>query len=366
LIKLVIDIVDVSAPVDTLCAGGGCVWAGDANNDGVVNINDLLPIGLCMGEVGSSRPNPALEWYGQYGDNWNSLSDANNFDVKHVDTDGDGIIEALDTVALCQFYGKRHNLTPESVGTLKNLPFFIEEPDFTNIQPGDVILANIHLGNDQFPAIDAYGLTFQLGYDPAIFSSVNVSFKDDSWMAYDSPVLGLAQKPFDGIVDAGYTRTSGVSASGYGIIGTAEFIVIDDINGGRLNNDTTTIKLTPFGLMNSAGQNSVLNSSSITLKLDIGQEDSITNEEETTSIDESQLKVYPNPVKDALNVHLNGLGNEVERVAVYSVIGQQVYDSGSLQTKHTQVDVSGLTQGIYVMKVFTNKGMLNKKFEVVR
>ena len=63
-VKFDVRILDIVPTADQFCLGQHCVWAGDTNNDGEVNIYDLLPLGLCMGEVGEQRSNPDLNnWF---------------------------------------------------------------------------------------------------------------------------------------------------------------------------------------------------------------------------------------------------------------------------------------------------------------
>jgi hypothetical protein len=360
LVKVEVTVVEVTNPqADTLCAGRECVWPGDANLDGTVDVRDILPVGWCMGDVGASRTNGSVAWYGQHANNWRSLYANLGYDVKYVDTDGNGIVTSSDTAAIGQFYGKYHNLTAQPTPPISDLPFYIEEPDFTTIGPGDVLYAPIHLGNDSLPAIDAYGLTFQLDYDPSIFESVNVHFDETSWMRYNSPVLSLKHSPFGGRIDAGYTRTSGVSATGHGIIGVVEFIVVDDLSL-RLNKYSTHINVRSLGFMNGIGQTFGLEGNTLTFHLNTNEE----NDDPKTL--QEQLKVFPNPATQFVNVHLNGKDNEIERVALYNVTGGQVYDSGSMQAKRASVDVSQFTPGIYMLRVWANDEVLNEKVEVVR
>lgn len=375
-VKVIVNIVDIIAPVSPFCAGNECVWTGDANHDGLVDVRDILPIGLCMGEVGEVRPNASLEWYGQYSDNWNSYLAQMGFDVKHIDTDGDGFVASIDTAAVGEFYGNYNNLTPQSVGSLSNLPFFIEDPDLTGIEPGDVITTNIWLGTAEIPAYDAYGLAFQLLYDQLIFDEVNVSFNEISWMSYDSPILSMVKKPETGKVDAGYTRTSGVSGNGYGVIGTVEFIVTDDLilirpEGSNPNEPSTlqtSISFNPMGLMNGSGTMSNQNGNDIsfTIKLpgERSSEDEIESEENTNISD--KLNVYPNPANDVVNVHLNGYENLIERIAIYTTTGQEVYNSGSVEVKRTQINISNIEEGMYIMKVWSNGDFMNQKIEIIR
>jgi len=88
--------------------------------------------------------------------------------------------------------------------------------------------------------------------------------------------------------------------------------------------------------------------------------------DDLTFIDSEKLLVYPNPASDLLTIHLNGLGNEVEQIIVYSVTGQEVYNSGTVQTKRLQLDVADYTDGIYIVKAFTNGGVITKKFKKVK
>lgn len=365
-VKLIVDIINVTSTQDTLCAGNDCVWAGDTNHDGIVDIRDLLPIGLCMGEIGVARPNAALEWFGQYGDDWSNPFAQMAMDIKHIDTDGDGKVQAIDTTSISDFYFNRHTVTPSPYFEATDSLLFIEDIDFDpdTVEIGDVFITNVILGTPSKPAIDAYGVAFSLIYDEAIFDA-SISFDNDEWMDYNSPMIGMTKKPFANRLDAGYTRTSGVSGSGYGIIGKVEFIVIDDLTGFRPNDDKTTITLTPFGMMNSSGVTTPIGGNSITLYLDKDNEEN-EDDDKLTFIPEDKLKVYPNPTSDQVTVHLNGSDNLIERVVVYTVTGQEVYNSGTVQTKRMQLEVEGFHPGMYMMKVWTNGGMMNQKIEVIR
>lgn len=363
LVKINVSIEDVSAATDDFCVGSTCVWTGDTNTDGVVDIRDLLPIGWCMGEVGVARQNADTNWYGQHAENWDAPFSNENFDIKHVDVDGDGIVEAMDTVGISSHYGLHHNPTAAVEGLLISddaLGWGDGNP--LTIQAGDVVLVPFYYGQENNPVLDAYGFTFELPYEPSLFNDVNIHYDDESWMSYNSPILTMNQDAAEGVLHSGYTRTSGVAASGFGPIGQVEFIVVDDLDGFRPNSNKIQVSFNSMGEMNGAGQMTASNSSTLTFILDLGEDEAT---DELTFIDADQLKVYPNPTREQLNVHLNGLGNEVEQVIVYSLTGQEVYNSGAIQTKRIELNVSDFATGMYVLKAFTNGGVINKKFEVV-
>ncbi len=360
LVKVELTLVNISNPQSpTLCAGRECVWAGDTNLDGAVNVVDVLPIGLCMGDVGLSRANGSSAWYGQTALNWNSfMADGLGYDVKYLDADGNGIVSADDTTAIGLNYGNYHNLTPGPIAAFEPLPFYIQEPNFPqNPEIGDVFYAPIGLGTQNIPAVNAYGLAFELLYDPAIFE-VNILFQDNSWMDYNSPTLSMSHKPVPGKIDAAYTRTSGLAASGFGNIGVAEFIVIEDIQGNRPTKLSTQVQLNGLGYMSGTGQVAGLQGTGFEVKLGGDQETQVATEE--------QLIVFPNPASQAVTLHLNGSNNQMERVMVYGLTGSLVYDSGKMTSKRMMVDVSDFAPGIYTVRVLANGAMLTKKIEVIR
>lgn len=94
------------------------VWPGDANNDGVVNINDVSSVALYLG-YGSQKPNfrafqrlnASTNWFGQTCLAWDSLA------VTFADCDGDGEVTINDMLVIPLNFGKTHqvkNIIPNS------------------------------------------------------------------------------------------------------------------------------------------------------------------------------------------------------------------------------------------------------------
>jgi len=67
----------------------------------------------------------------------------------------------------------------------------------------------------------------------------------------------------------------------------------------------------------------------------------------TPSFDSNSFKAYPNPVKDVLNLSYS---QEMTNVSIFNLLGQQVIDK-TLNDSKAQVDMSGLLQGVYLVKV---------------
>lgn len=67
----------------------------------------------------------------------------------------------------------------------------------------------------------------------------------------------------------------------------------------------------------------------------------------------SSLKVYPNPVSDILNISSD---SKVKLVKIYDASGKNV-----LETEKTNINVSGLTSGTYIVSVQTENGIQSSK-----
>ncbi|MCG8332206.1 MAG: Ig-like domain-containing protein [Chitinophagales bacterium] len=355
-VKIDVEILDIGDGTEPMCIDD-CIWAGDTNFDGAVNMEDLLPLGLNMGEVGVPRQDVNLsQWYGQYGDDWDAYMP---IDLKHLDTDGDSVITGLDTFAISNFYGNTHSLTPAEV------PFYeyqiILEGDIF-AEPGDLVTMNLLLGTNDDPASNVYGFTFPFQYDENSIepSSVYVDFTTGSWLSYNSPVLHMSNNNLEGLVESGFTRTNGISASGYGSIGTLSFVIIDDVDVFRKSEEA-------YQLTIGGGTSTMMNGAGRTFGVNIqGAQITIRPHEEDAPITADQLKVFPNPTSlDFINLHLNG-GNEFERAVVYDMTGRMMYDTGKMLSNHTQLPVSDLRNGVYAVQVYTQKGVITKKFEVMR
>ena len=77
----------------------------------------------------------------------------------------------------------------------------------------------------------------------------------------------------------------------------------------------------------------------------------------TTTSEISTVSYYPNPVKDVL--HLNAKG-AINSVTVYTITGQQVANI-SKNTNNTEINVSNLASGVYLIKITSNGSVENLK-----
>ncbi len=347
---------------DTAChCVNDCIWKGDTNGDGRVSIADVLAVGYNMGAQGDSRTDVAYaEWFGQNGANWN-LPGNNNTDVKHADSNGDGVVSEDDLLAIGEHFGALHNITDYEILPLKGF-YFNLVPHETELDSGDLAVFDIVLGNTEYPVVDFNGLAFKIGLNPGFVdsSSLNVHFFEQDWFSYLSPTVQMFQSPVDGEMHAAFARSKSLPVSGQGIIGEASFIVEDDYDGFKIEEGTTLIPIVVNLLegegIDANGNGFALENSSATIYLKI-QED---QESELSSTD---LKVFPNPSSDILNIHLNGSAL-IQEVDLMDVLGRSTINMTNQSVDKMVLSTKDLQNGQYLLRVKTDQGIISKTVQV--
>ena len=76
--------------------------------------------------------------------------------------------------------------------------------------------------------------------------------------------------------------------------------------------------------------------------------------------DLSEIKVYPNPVKDILNIYFE---QEISGIEIFNLLGQRIVDK-KINTNTTSIDLSVFPQGNYILKI--KSGNNQKTLKVVK
>ncbi|MEL7534679.1 MAG: T9SS type A sorting domain-containing protein, partial [Bacteroidota bacterium] len=329
------------------------VWPGDTDYDGVANNVDLLPIGLAYGTVGLNRPNASLTWQGQPAPNWfQSLAAGVNY--KHIDTDGDGIIGDNDTLAISQNYGLTHLRTGEGgTGPMIYLEF-TEDTIFA----GDTATLLIKLGMDTLPANNIYGIAFTVNYDSSLVdpNSLHIDY-DQSWLgSFGSNMLKIDKNfPANEQLDMALTRIDQQNQSGFGELARIRLIMVDDLTAKADLAEPLAMDISNIYAISADGS---------TVDL-ISQGDSvIVFQEDTTSSTAiqpawyQQVKLYPNPTEDHMQISLEGL--TAQSLALYDLQGRLIQtEENSFRQKN--VSLTNLPAGVYVLRLKTDKGWYQER-----
>jgi len=89
---------------------------------------------------------------------------------------------------------------------------------------------------------------------------------------------------------------------------------------------------------------------------------SLTDPTSVPVIAEGTLNLYPNPARDILNVVSD---EPITQIQMIDMLGQIVYSQSGHGNRH-QVNVTGLKQGIYFVRVNTLGGIINKRVQVLK
>lgn len=331
-----------------------CVWPGDTDTNKVVNHFDLLNIGLGMGETGPIRPNASLDWTPQQADDWLNSTPVTNTNYKHADTDGNGIIEDADTLAIQQNWGLIHNLTGDPdqkndlpiVQNLGAVPLYVQ-PD--TLIEGEAHSLPIILGESATPANGIYGIAFSLVYDPEVVvpGSVAISF-DNSWLGdLSSDLLGI-YRDFNNNsrVDIALTRKDGENMDGFGEIARLGIVIEDNIFFQQ-NLEKGGIMEIPFSIKNVRAINNEENLIPIT-----PLETYSILKEVLTGLDSNPerigLQLQPNPSHG--NWQLTWNRDQLTVVQVYNIQGQLIWEQAQVVTDKLEIPAQRFPDGTYLVR----------------
>jgi hypothetical protein len=338
------------------CVNGNCVWPGDANQDGRVDIADIFPIGDNIGQYGSKRIMTSEDWYPQQADNWRTLS--NIADPKYADTNGDGIVSIADTAAIIKYYGNSSSLYPEITGEESKIQTFLTT-GVSSVRAGDMIEILIFLGSSDYPALDTRGLSFSVDYSAQKVKdqSVTVDFGKFNWLSRYDAFLTLSKIPQSGTVDAAIVRSRDRGASGHGEVGKIRAIVIEDIAGLHQGDQPSVrFKLRDARLIDGKGRSIAVQGSEIVLPLEVV--------DKNTPVKDTDVKMYPNPTNDFAEFYLNG-ANTIQSIRILDLRGREV-KRVQVNGKHAMINMDNLSNGLYLAEVMTEKGRVVKKLQVIK
>ncbi len=343
------------------------IWPGDTNNDGIVNMEDLLQIGLGYGAMGASRHRLSNGWYPQLarGD-WEDVF-IDSLNLKYADCNGNGVISIRDTTAIINNYSEVQGKTTSSEEVAAALNLYFEFPSGVIYNAGDSVTLPLYLGSEEEPVEEFYGATFTLEYDTDLteFGTFEVDFIANSWLGTpDSNVIYLTHpNPLLGTVDIGITRIDHVNSAGHGQIAEVSFVLIADILGKdwELGEVAYPLGIKNVKAINNRGE--ILPVGGIPASL------TIQVEEEEESIMEDlpiEINMYPNPAKEycVLESSVSGL---ISRVSVFDLNGRRLIYGEVGEESSVSLDVSSLYNGVYLVKMELVNGEVEiRKLNVAR
>jgi len=331
-----------------------CVWAGDTDGNAQVDNFDILPISLANGRQGTTRANASIVWQGQPSQDWgNAGTVANLVDAKHIDTNGDGVIDQTDIQAVTQNYGQ--NYVRNSDASLDgNIPFYVESKLLTQ---GNRENLDIYLGDNSNPANNIYGVAFTIEYDASKINqgSIGLDFANSN-LGSDLLEFYLDESQL-GRVEVAVARKDLQNTNVIGRIGTLNLTIRDDILRD-LSSRTTDIRITNVRLIDN--QNSIIGTARPSTTVFFDQASSI---QRATLAD--QVSIAPNPANTVVNIALTDAA-VLQSVRLYAANGQLVFAQQGIDNQQLSLNTAELASGVYMLQILTDKGSHSQRIQIAR
>lgn len=81
-----------------------------------------------------------------------------------------------------------------------------------------------------------------------------------------------------------------------------------------------------------------------------------------------KVKIYPNPASNVLNVALESENTYINKLSIFNLTGQNIATivPDNKNTKQQKVQLDHLASGTYLIKIETDKGAINRKFDLIK
>jgi hypothetical protein len=339
-----------------------CLWPGDADNNNSVNHFDLLYLGLGMGHSSTPRKEIDSLWHGVSAAEWPETTQTRHINFKHLDPDGNGLVEPADTSVLLRHWGKMVDLIK---GTQ---PYSMPaRPDSLLPQPAlhinaDTVAAGVAVKLPvSFQTANTLGLAFSVTYNPALMAAPPHFEPAGTWFGDPASNLIYLQKDFPGQnrLDVALTRTDGQAAIGAGEIGhlicTFKPLPPDSLQKAVLFL-AHALAITPAEQLLGLGE---------TRKEVFFRGSAVSGVQTPNLLDDREIVLSPNPAARELN--LESRQSPIQQVIISDAKGafQQIFTWESPAQK-VQIDLSKCPVGACFARVICGNGVAIKKFIVLR
>lgn len=327
--------------VDPSCA---IVWPGDVDENGIVNTNDFLTLGIAYGYNLPARTPTSNVW-----GPWPSVGaiypiPSTNYTVCFTDCDGSGVVDLSDTLAINLNFAQTHLVRPlnNSITTATaNLYLQFNKPIYNS---NDTIIADIYLGNSSAQIFNFYGTSFYMNYDQSKFKPNGVSVEfNNSWIGINN-VSKINFKRIEqsiGRIDFSIVKITHNDTIGDGKICTVKAILRDSL---KVTN--TIFELKDAIKMNKIGVISNLISRTDTIAINASDIGLIQN---TSNI---FLKIAPNPTSGYVKLLSSEIISSIE---VIDALGRKKMEVFVGRKGHT-LNLDELSRGVYILKTITQDG----------
>lgn len=275
---------------------------------------------------------------------------------KHSDCNGDGVVNAQDTLAISLNYGNVHPFRfAQPPAVQANYPDFYLVANMDTAGTNQQVNFDLMLGRNTLPVDSIYAIAFKLNYNPAnVQANMMGCTFGTSWMGTIGSNMISMQKNFDtqGYMDVALTRINQTNATnGMGQIGTF-----------RLTTPSSGSNIVSIPVSISDAYAVTVGKRTVSLNL---WTDSVIFNPNLSGINNllfsDLFSLYPNPSNGIFT--LESKDNSAGTVEICNTLGEVVM-SISVTGTPTKIDACALASGIYTIRVTTDKGTFYTKLQL--
>jgi len=361
----------------------GCVWAGDVNADGEVNMLDYIWIGQAHGTTGTARSNASTAYSDQASADWNGTFNSPNdlgmmVDHKHADADGNGTIDiTADGAVVLQNLNSVHSapVITGSGGIIANLQGQLG--NVINNGESQIVKYTLFLEGENESDLDkVYSISFTLAYE---FESSGVTLElNSTW--FNGVETAMEHDAEAQEIHVGITATDGLNREGSGAVVDIDIIAtIEDIQsaGNLLGYGTLTASVSNLVVLDESGNylpfSSLLTSNVATVKVPIDSAPDANADEAGSAVAAPEgltgLSLFPNPCSDRTHLAFFAENPGTGTLSVRGLDGRLIsQEPVSFLTGGNQVDIQTnmYPSGLYIVTLEAENRRYVKKMHVIR
>jgi len=329
----------------------------------LIDVGSVVESDTCNTKIAKAEEIPGIFWTAQKLTNPWENDFSNEINYGFSDANGDGRINELDAEAIEINYGKTHGIIiPDEFvegieGIDPPLELDISQIDPSELEHNSTLEIPIVLGTEEQPIENFYGIAFTIIYDTTVVKSgsANVDFILNSWVnPFNEALISIEQDQYEsGKIEVALSRTNQEYITGYGEIGKLNVVIEDNLGGFKLVDSTIILETGNIKLIDDLENVIPLSKDSVAIQLDQ------TTGANYLSERMKRIQVFPNPVQSTLQI--NSPDIIVRSIIFIDPLGRLVDEHINLDTYQYRIDSAGLPNGIYLLRIQCDEGILTKK-----
>ena len=349
----------------TIIVDTTCVWPGDANLDKTADYLDILDIALGYSASGIPRVNGSTDWLPQASKNW-SQTLFSGINHKHLDTNGDSVIDTKDTLAIAKNYGKTHlkNEEPQLTGNPNDPPLFFQF-DKKYYVAGETVKASLYLGNEDKPVKDIYGLGLKHFFAHPYMQTGTYNFTWNCDLLCGAKDNFQLYRQFNdkGTGEGSMIRTDKMTTSKpFGKIADIEFVLKDSTFSYPQTGANISLEILKSKLLDMNGNEIPVYTEAKEVKVYRSQQD-VVGIKADVNANKLAIKVYPNPAKNI--VYIDGGENRLKEVQIINMLGETVA-AVYVKSSNATILTTALPAGIYFVRIQSANTFVQQKLVITR